>query len=115
METETKPLWTTTRQAMGKTWTIALYPNDAALGENGSGSPHVATTRIREQKLALKASLIMDAREETLLHELIETCFVELGMKYEHDDINRLSFGLFGFLRGFGLWQEFPWPDREQK
>ena len=116
METETKPVWTTTREAMGKVWTIGLYPNDVVLGgSDGSGSALQASVTIRDQLIAIKSGMGFNHRDETLLHELIETCLVEMEIPYKHPDVDRLSFALFAFLRGFGLWHDFPWPDRTEE
>ena len=118
MDTETKPLWTMKRDAMGKTWTVGLWPDDTALGQQPSGvygsslSGHVILGR---QIIAISASDVPERQDETLLHELIETSFVETGTPYEEAVVSRLSFVLFAFLRGFGLWNDFPWPDREEK
>ena len=117
MDTETKALWETTREAMGKTWRIGLYPNDTALGQTGDGvygSALSAHTSIGDQTIAILGSDIPQRRDEALLHELLETCFVETDTPCEHGAVSRISFVLFAFLRGFGLWRDFPWPDREE-
>jgi hypothetical protein len=113
MDTETKPLWTTTREAMGKTWTVGLFPNDVALTVDRGGSPLLGGVEMRDQLVAIKAAANFDTRDEILLHELIELCLTETDCSVKHPIINRLSFTLFAFLRGFGLWQDFPWPDKE--
>jgi len=108
-------LWTTTREALGKTWTVGLWPNDVALGStDGLGSGLTGSTHIRDQVIAVKAAGPPDQKDETLLHELLETSFVKMDIPYEEATINRLTSTLFAFLRGFGLWHEFPWPDRQE-
>lgn len=117
MDSETKPLWSTTRDALGKTWLIGIWPDDTALSQQGSGvygsglSGHVS---IGKQVIALSAADVPERRDETLLHELMETCFAETDTPYEEAVVSRISFVLFAFLRGFGLWREFPWGDREE-
>ncbi len=114
MDVETRPLWTTEREAMGKTWIIAGYPNDVALGDtDGMGSKLTASTHIRNQLIAVKIAGADGSRQQSLLHELIEMSAIAGGCDIEHPDIERLTSLLFAFLRGFGLWRDFPWPDRE--
>lgn len=116
MDTETKPIWTTEREAMGKTWTVGLWPTDTALSQTGDGrfeSNLEGHTNLGKQIVHILATAHPDRRDESLLHELMETCFVETGTPFEERTIQTVSLTLFAFLRGFGLWREFPWPDRE--
>jgi hypothetical protein len=55
-----------------------------------------------------------DERGETLLHELLHCANEQTRLQLKEDVISRLSPILYAFLRGFGLWHEFPWPDREE-
>ena len=113
METETQPLWTTTREAMGKTYTIGLWPDDTALGKEGSA--YSARIDHRHQRIHVNATIPLDGRDEGLLHEIIHRAAAEvLPDELEEKLVGPLSTGLFAFLRGFGLWREFPWPDREE-
>lgn len=117
MDTETKPLWSITREAMGKTWTIGIWPTDKALGQTADGHFESALsghTSVGAQTFYILATDMPDRRDETLLHELIETAFVETNTPYEEAVVSRISFVLFAFLRGFGLWRDFPWGDREE-
>ena len=114
MDVETKPLWTTTREAMGHTWSVNLYPNDVVLGSAGAlGSESAGSVLLRNQHIAILAAGTPAYKDETLLHELLEMAVVKAEISMDHRDIERLSGLLFAFLRGFGLWCDFPWPDRE--
>ena len=112
METETKPLWTTTREAMGKTWRVELWPNDNGLGET-QGSAYMGKERHIDQRILVNAKAPPDGRDETLLHEILHVAVDGQAAKFNEDEVLRLSGVLYAFLRGFGLWQEFPWPDKE--
>lgn len=112
METETKPIWVTTREAMGKTWTVELWPDDSGLTKGGSSYGH---QRNSGQYLRINANLKLDSRDETLFHELIHTVAADFNLTLNEDTVARLSMALYAFLRGFGLWNEFPWPDKETK
>ena len=114
---ETKPVWIGTRYAVGKKWTIELWPNDDGLGLSAgtaSKSSYLGRSSFSDQWVRVSGSRPFDGRDSTLLHELIHLVSdtVELGLK-EHQ-ISVLAETLFAFLRGFGLWTDFPWPDREE-
>jgi len=115
METETQPLWTTTREAMGKTWSIELWPDDAALGAEDGKSESLGRSWFSDQWIRIAAKRPLDGRDETLLHEVLHLVAKCSGISIKEVDITALSTGVYAFLRGFGLWQEFPWPDREEK
>jgi len=107
METETKPLWTTTREAMGKTFAIELWPSDAGL----SGSSDLGHSWSSQQWIRINAHSPAERRDQTILHEIVHTVNHELKTDLEEKDVCRLAAGVYAFLRGFGLWNEFPWPD----
>lgn len=110
MDTETKPLWVTTREAMGKTWSVELWPDDAAMTRGGSELGFVRHSR---QVIRVNAGMPCDSRDETTLHEMLHAS-ADLGeVRIKEQDIGTISSILFAFLRGFGLWNEFPWPDKE--
>ena len=114
MDVETKPLWTTEREAMGKRYSIGLWPDDVALGKEGS--TYAARMVHRSQTMAVNAVVPFDGRDEGLLHEIIHRVAAEvLDDGLEEKVVGPLSAGLFAFLRGFGLWRDFPWPDREER
>ena len=113
MDTETKPLWTTKREAMGKTYTISLYPNNAAL-EDGNCACDGAQVRHRKQQITINAYAHVNSRDEALLHELLHVASQHSSLVMEEIEVNRLSGVLYAILRGFGLWHEFPWPDRDE-
>ena len=112
LDTETKPLWTATREAMGKTWTVELWPDDATMSKEGGSE--LGFVRHSRQVIRLNAAMPSDSRDETALHEILHAC-ANLGqVKMREQDVEVISNILYAFLRGFGLWNEFPWPDREQ-
>jgi len=114
METETKPLWVTTREAMGKTWTVALYPNNGALEDPTFTCDH-GRFWASEQCINVNAKLLPEGRDQALLHELLHLADLFSRTKIQEEEVSRLSQALYAFLRGFGLWNEFPWPDRENE
>ena len=114
MDTETQPLWTTTREAMGKTWRVELWPDDAALGANEGKSEALGRSWYTDQWIRVAASRPLDGRDETLLHEVLHLVAKCTAISIKEADVSALATGLYAFLRGFGLWQEFPWPDREE-
>lgn len=113
MDTETKPLWETTREAMGKRWTVALYPNNTAL-EDGNFTCDLGQVSHSQQRIVINAKPLMDSRDEALLHELVHVGVRLSSLGMEEKDLATLSQFLYAFLRGFGLWQPFPWPDKEE-
>lgn len=113
MDTETKPLWETKRDAMGKTYTVSLYPNNAAL-EDGNCACDGAQVRHMKQQITINSYAHVDSRDEALLHELLHVACRHCSIVQEEAEINRLSGILYAILRGFGLWQDFPWPDRKR-
>lgn len=113
MDTETKPLWTTTREAMGKTYTIRLYPNNAAL-EDGNAACDGAQVAHSKQQITINAYAHVDSRDEALLHEVLHIACRHSSQLLEEAEVNRLSGILYAILRGFGLWQPFPWPDKDE-
>lgn len=118
METETKPLWTTTREAMGKTWRVELWPDDVGIG-SGAGSRtkscHLGRAWFTDQWLRIAASRPLDGRDSTLLHELIHLVELSCGLDFKESEVVALAENLYAFLRGFGIWQPFPWPDQEKE
>jgi len=112
METETKPLWTTTREAMGKTWTIGLCPDDVALHKKGGnfGKAYFAA-----QEININVRLPIDTRDQTLLHEILHMVSDELDLDLSEPGVLAAGAFLYAFLRGFGLWNGFPWPDKEKR
>jgi len=110
MDIETKPLWTTTREAMGRIWSLELWP-ESDMNAEGTDLGSARSSRLR---IRVNAAVPMDTRETILLHEIIEMVDADLDLKLEHATVDRLEKGIFAFLRGFGLWQDFPWPDREE-
>jgi len=112
METETQPLWVTTREAMGKHYTIGLWPDDVTLGKEGS--VYGGRMDHRNQLIPVNAKQPCDGRDEIVLHEVIHRVSAEFSLGLKEPQVDALSTGIYAFLRGFGLWQEFPWPDREE-
>lgn len=112
MDTETQPLWTTTREALGKSYTIGLWPDDATLGREGS--VYGGRMDHRKQQIPINATIPCDGRDEVVLHEIIHRVSAEFDLGLKESQVNALSSGIYGFLRGFGLWQEFLWPDRQE-
>ena len=113
METETKPLWTTTRQAMGKTWTIELWPDDGGLGsENLPRREALGKNYHDGQWVRVAAGRPLDGRDGTLLHELVHLASKTAYVRLKESEVVAFSNDLYAFLRGFGLWQPFPWPDK---
>ena len=110
MDTETKPLWTTTREAVGKTWTLRLCADDTALNKDGSKIGKAHYTR---QEICINANMPMQGRDETLLHELLHCSVLLTGSELSERDVESLSSVLYAYLRGFGLWQPVPWPDKD--
>jgi hypothetical protein len=111
VDTETRPLWTTEREAMGKTWTVELWAENYGMAKEGSD---LGYSRDSEQVMRVNARMVQNTRDSILLHEMIEMVDTQQALKLEHDTIDRLQAGLFAFLRGFGLWRDFPWPDRSE-
>jgi len=115
LDVETKPVWTTEREAMGKTYEIGLWADDVGLTK-GQGSDFAGTMNHRKHRIAVNANSPPSAREETLLHEIIHRVSAELlATELKEGQVRTLSNGIFAFLRGFGLWQDFPWPDRQKE
>ena len=112
MDVETKPLWTIQREAMGKPWQIELWPDDAHMTRGGSELGYV---RHQRQLIRVNANQGMASRDETMLHELLHATADLVEFPIREKDIGALSSVLFAFLRGFGLWRDFPWPDREEQ
>ena len=110
MDTETKPLWTTTREAMGKTWTIELWPDDAMTDD---GSRAFALSAYGEQELRINAKRPHDGRDHSLLHEVLHFVNKDAAQDWDEATVERLAASLYTFLRGFGVWQPFPWPDKD--
>jgi len=113
METETKALWVTTREAMGKTWRIELWPDDVALGRNEGKSEALGRSWYSDQWIKVAANRPLDGRDQTLLHEVLHLVAANTSTRVSESDITAFANGLYAFLRGFGLWQEFPWPDKD--
>ncbi len=111
MDTETKPLWTTMREAMGKTWRIELWPDDAMTQDGGCA---FAVSRWGEQRIRLNANRPHDGRDASPLHEIIHFVNREAAQDWDEATVERITGSLYAYLRGFGLWQEFPWPDKEK-
>ena len=115
MDTQTKPSWETTREAMGKTWRVELWPDDAALGDSSKGkSECLGKSWYSDQWVRIAANRPLDGRDGTLLHELIHLAARTAGVEIKEAEVIALNDCLFAFLRGFGLWRDFPWPDREE-
>lgn len=110
MDTETKPLWTTTREAMGKTYEIELWADD---GMTADGSRLYGNSNYTEQRVRVNTCRRCDGRYLTLLHELFHLVASETGDTVEEEFVERFTSILYSYLRGFGLWQEFPWPDKD--
>ena len=115
MDTETKPLWTTTREAMGKTWSVELWPDDAALTGDSGKSECLGKSWFTDQWIRIAANRPADGRDQTLLHEILHMVEKGAGISMEENDVTSLANSLFAFLVGFGLWRDFPWPDREEQ
>jgi len=114
MDTETKTLWETTREAMGRTWKIELWPDDAQLAGDSGHSEALGKSWYTEQWIKIAAKRPVDGRDETLLHEVIHLAAKCAGVTMRENDVFALTNSLFAFLRGFGLWRDFLWPDREK-
>jgi hypothetical protein len=99
---------------MGRKFTIALYPNNTAL-EDGNLTCDLGQIRHARQRISLNAILPTDGLDATLLHELVHLTSRYSAAKMEEDDVQRFTEVLYAFLRGFGLWCEFPWPDKDEK
>ena len=115
MDTETKPLWTTTREAMGKTWTIELWPDDAGLADGKDKSECMGKSWYRKQWIRIAAERPLDGRDGTVLHEIFHLAALCGAVNIKEPEVVVLADNLFAFLRGFGLWRDFPWPDREKE
>lgn len=113
MDTETKPLWATTREAMGKRYGISLYPNNAAL-EDANFTCDLGQVSYGRQRIRINALMPFDGRDEALLHEVLHLVARQSSVKLEEGDVLVFSNLLYAFLRGFGLWQDFPWPDKDE-
>lgn len=113
METETKPLWTTTREAMGKCYTIELYADDRPM----RGTSDVSAGRVWhiKQSVAINAAMPCDGRDQSLLHEVVHIADDSLGLTLDERVTTEIASVLYALLRGFGLWREFPWPDKEKE
>ena len=114
METETKALWVTTREAMGRTWRVELWPDDAALGAEDEKSECLGRSWYSDQWIRIAAKRPPDGRDDTLLHEVLHLALKTAGIHMKEAEVFALTDNLFAFLRGFGLWNEFPWPDKEE-
>ena len=114
MDVETRALWTTTREAMGKTWQVQLWPDDAGLTDGKPKSECLGKNWWAQQWVRVAAARPMDGRDATILHELIHLANISAGTYLKENQVFALTENLFAFLRGFGLWQDFPWPDREE-
>lgn len=108
MQTDTQPQWTTTREALGKTWTVGLCTDDTALGKSGSplGKSHATA-----QEININVNMPTDTRDETLLHELLHLACYDVLEPLRENTVGRIGGILYAYLRGFGVWQPFPWPD----
>jgi hypothetical protein len=113
VDTETRPLWTTEREAMGKTWLLRLAADDVMLDVK-NGSHTEGQTQLLNQIVTINAGIPLQERDEVLLHELLHCANHQTNLGLKEDTIVRLSLSLFPYLRGFGLWRDFPWPDREE-
>jgi hypothetical protein len=114
MDIETQPLWTTTREAMGKTWRIELWPDDGGLGSmDFPKSETLGKSFIDNQWVRVGASRPMDGRDATLLHELIHLASKTSQTEMKEAQVTAFGHSLYAFLRGFDLWRAFPWPDRD--
>jgi len=96
---------------MGKSYTIGLWPDDVTLGDEGS--KYGGRMDHRKQEIPINATMPCDGRDEYLLHELVHRVSAELHIGLKEQQVGQLSASLYAFLRGFGLWREFPWPDNE--
>jgi len=112
MDTETKPLWTTTREAMGKTWTIELHSDDFTL--KGASEFDAGRVWHSRQKIAVNGASPNDGRDESLMHEIMHLVMAHLGRESTEEEVTQLASSAFAYLRGFGLWQPFPWPDKKE-
>ena len=111
--TETKPLWTTTREAMGKTWNVELLPDTLPFHEDHPFR-HLGASYFHRDYVRINAGLGLQNRDATLLHELLHLASDASNGVLTEKVVETITPALFAFLRGFGLWQEFPWPDREE-
>jgi hypothetical protein len=82
--------------------------------EDGNFTCDLAQIRYAQQKIAVNAIMPFDGRDASLLHELVHLAnrYSESGLGEK--TVQRLGEVLYAFLRGFGVWHEFPWPDREE-
>jgi hypothetical protein len=112
MEALTKPLCEIKREAMGKTWTIEVWPDDAMTEDGGRA---YATSNYGEQVVRMNANRPPDGRDGSLLHEIVHFVNKDAAQDWDEATVERISGILYGFLRGFGLWQPFPWPDKDDK
>jgi len=114
MDVETKPLWTTTREAMGKTWTVRLAADDTMLDVK-NGSHTEGQTQLLKQIITINGGIPCQERDDTLLHELLHCANHQTNLGLREDTVTRIALALYPFLRGFGLWRDFPWPDRDER
>jgi len=112
MDTETKPLWATTREAMGRVWTIGLYADDLHMRGNETSAGRVWHMK---QNIAINAASPCDGRDESLLHEIVHVADDSLGLALDERATTEIASVLYALLRGFGLWKEFPWPDSKRR
>lgn len=113
MSTKTEPVWMTTREAMGKTWSVELWPDDVALGREDGKSEALGRSWYTDQWIKVAANRPIEGRDCTLLHETIHLALKTAGINMKESEVAAFADNLFAFLRGFGLWCDFPWPDRE--
>lgn len=114
METEMKPLWATIREAMGKTWSVELLPDSGPFHEDRPLRDMGASFSNKDY-VRINAALSPQNRDLTLLHELLHLSADVPRTHIKEDTVEALASALYAFLRGFGLWREFPWPDKEEK
>ena len=111
MDKETQPLWATEREAMGKTWNVQLCPDDLNLTKRGGNLGHV---RYTQQEISINANMPLETRDQILLHEILHAASYMVANELSEAVNDRVAAALFAFLRGFGLWRDFPWPDRQE-
>jgi hypothetical protein len=111
-----QPLFSVKRQALGKTWTVELWPSDTGLGlatGTASRSPYLGRASFVEQWIKIVALRPFDGRDSTLLHEIIHLASDTSEANLKEGQVTVLAEALYAFLRGFGLWNAFPWADQE--
>uniref|UniRef100_A0A6H1ZLA0 Peptidase n=1 Tax=viral metagenome TaxID=1070528 RepID=A0A6H1ZLA0_9ZZZZ len=112
IQKEVQALWETKFVALGKEYTLALYPNDTALSPDKGSDLGVHWKYNNE--IGINAGIPFTSRDETLLHEILHVLDDDFKLNLGHNTIYRLSSSLYGFLKGLNLWQDFPWPDKER-